>query len=200
MGIFPHLLKDRLLYFPILLNYILIKMPKITLRAICIIYLFICVESCQSPQSPAFNNKQDSLAFAQSVAKLYPLEVCPPKGPVTDTAKTTKITSISWPTVLDYEQRYDRNPQIKSPGGDYYQGFSIDTEGWSMLQQQTSIKGLYLRLGQKPDLSYTIMLLGTDANGKIINQVIAKDSLQKQYEAEKFTNFDNLEPCPAFCP
>ncbi|MBK8712701.1 MAG: hypothetical protein IPL97_12640 [Niastella sp.] len=169
------------------------------LLSVCIFYLFICIESCQTPQSSAFANKQDSLVFAQSVAKLYPSEVCPPL-PANDTTKAIQITSIDWATVLDYEQRYDKDPKLKSPKGEFYQGFSIDAGGWNMIKQEASIKGLYLRLGQKPDLSYTIMLLGTDANGKIINEVIAKDSLQKQFEAEIFTNFDNLEPCPATCP
>lgn len=157
--------------------------------------------SCTGNSGKQFSNKQDSLSFAQAVMEKYPGQK-PLSSPQRDTTGPDKpqpydMQPISWETVKKYQSNYDSDPQIKTPGGLYYKGFSIDTAGYSTLIKTTAIKSLYLRLGKRDDGSYTIMVLGMDAKGNIIHTITGPGT---GYEGDEPTNFDNLPPCPANCP
>lgn len=173
-------------------------MLKKSVRAALFFAMLAFVASCNSGDSKTFSNKTDSLAFAQAVMDQYPEARSTRMVSDTSTPASSKpgdsFSPISWQTVEDFSKRYDESPGLKSPQGFYYQGYSIDTAGYNRLMKTTSIKGLYLRLGKKPDGDYTIMILGTDANGKIINTEATAASPRDT------TNFDNIPPCPDLCP
>lgn len=161
----------------------------------------VCISliSCDSNDSKTFSSKSDSLAFAKAVMDQYPEEragrsVRDTTNPVSDPKPSDGFSPISWATVEAYSKNYDADACLKSPIGQYYQGFSIDTAGYNRLKRTLSIKGLYLRLGKKADGSYTIMVLGTDSNGNIINTGITSMAPLDS------TNFDNVRTCPDFCP
>lgn len=146
-----------------------------------------------------FTNKADSIQFAKAVYALYPDEVVP--SPVFDTL-TPPITEkegvmpIPWDTVVAYKNYYAKNPQLFNPLKQPYQGFSIDPNGFDMIKRNDLIKGLYLCLGRKGDGAYTIMLLGTDENGSLINKGFTQGKLANPKDS---TNFDNVVPCPQQC-
>jgi hypothetical protein len=156
--------------------------------------------SCTGNSGKQFSNKQDSLSFAQAVMQKYPGQKPLPSverdttGP--DKPQPYEMQPISWETVKKYQYNYDNDPQLRTPGGLYYKGFSIDTAGYAMLLKTTEIRSLYLRLGKRDDGSYTIMVLGMDAKGNIIHTITPQTGLG----GDEPTNFDNLPPCPANCP
>lgn len=166
------------------------------------------LSSCDSNSTKQFSTKQDSLAFAQAVMERYPgMEAgTAPEQLAQDTVpapaggrsfENVGMEPITAATIKNYSANYDKTHPLKDPKGFYYQGFSIDPAGYAQLLKNPSIQGLYLRLGQRDDGSYTIMVLGTDKGGKIINPpgtLAAKDTLTD------FTNFDALPPCPENCP
>jgi hypothetical protein len=163
--------------------------------------------SCDSNSGKQFSSKQDSLSFAQAVMEKYPGEKVtstlqqdtsgPAKGRSFQAGQDVGVEPIDWATVLLYQSNYDKDPQIKSPKGYFYQGFSVDSAAYNEIIKTASIKGLYLRLGKKPDGSYTIMILGLDANGNVMggNKFNKADG-----DANGDTNFDNTNPCPENCP
>jgi hypothetical protein len=153
---------------------------------------------CKSNGSESpFSTKEDSIKFARAVYKLYPKEVR--QDADTLIMPGTGVQPIPWDTVLAYQNYYDRDPKIFDPANKPYKGFSIDPNGYNMITANTAIKGLYLRLGRKADGSYTIMLLGTDTAGNILQ----KKNLEARPaggDGGGSTNFDNTIPCPANCP
>ena len=170
-------------------------MQKNTLFAMLFVAVCILFIACGGNEGKTFSNKTDSMAFAKAVIEQYENE--PRAGRVlADTLENGDgFSPISWEQVEDYSKRYDANACLKSADGVIYQGFCIDTAGYNRLLRTKEIKGLYLRLGTKPNGANTIMILGTDQNGKIITTggsaaVAPKDS----------TNFDNLNGCPTNCP
>jgi len=175
------------------------KFTSVLAAGIAAIYL---LSSCTGTSSTTFSTKEDSIRFAQSVMEKYPGEqlsastdtVSPAKG--RNLRNAQGLTPISWATVVEYESAYDKDPQLKAPEGYYYQGFMIDPSGYDQLLKTPSIKGLYLRLGKKPDGSYTVMLLGLNKDGKIIH---SSDSTNLDPGNDE-TNFDQVPACPQVCP
>lgn len=165
--------------------------------------------SCDSGSGgQQFNSKEDSLRFAQSVMQQYPGESLgaslqqdttgPAKGKTFQQAgPEDAVRPISWDTVLLYQSNYDKNPQIKSPKGYYYQGFSIDSASYQTIIKTPSIKSLFFRLGRKNDGSYTIMVLGLDAKGNVMG---GDKSNKADGGPNDDTNWDNTYPCPETCP
>lgn len=153
--------------------------------------------------SPTLNNKQDSLSFARDIIKLYEAKQAGPSvsqqedtllqsaGPVTD-----GMQPIGWDTFEKYKKYYDDNPLLFNPQKQAYKGFVIDTAGYKMLMANAEIKGLYLRLGRKEDGAYTIMILGTNASG----QVIQTSGALINTSSTDPSNFDQLKSCPVDCP
>lgn len=163
--------------------------------------------SCSGNGGQQFSTKEDSVRFAQAVMQKYPGEkqgvplfadtVPSGKGKDIQAPKPTGMQPISWETVIQYSESYDKDPQLKSPYGYYYKGFIVDTAGYDMLLKNASIKGLFLRLGKKADGSYTIMVLGLNEKGAVLNS----GGIGLQGRALKdSSNFDNLNTCPEICP
>ena len=171
----------------------------------CLLALIItssALYSCNGTSSTQFSTKQDSLSFAKAVFLKYPgqgnsvlSDTVPPVRSGTS-RDTTGMQPISWETVKLYSDYYDKDPQLKAPQGYYYQGFTVDTAGYSTLFKTTAIKGLYLRLGRKPDGAYTVMILGLDANGKRISA----GEINRVEGDPAIPDFDQLKPCPEYCP
>lgn len=175
------------------------KKSILAFSALLFCLLFIETSCTRQKGRAGFTNKADSIQFAKAVYALYPNEVATP--PVFDTL-TPPITEkegvipIPWDTVVAYKQFYDKDPKLFNPLKQPYQGFSIDPNGYSMIKGNELIKGLYLCLGRKGDGAYTIMLLGTDENGNLINKGNTQSKLANPKDS---TNFDHLEPCPNNC-
>ena len=176
----------------------MIKICFQSLLGVCTTFFLLC--SCGGNESGRqFATKQDSLAFAKAVMEKYPAAEEKIVGPDTTapvkgrTFQAGGMEPISWETVKKYSAGYDKYQPIKSPSGQGYKGFSIDSAGYNMLLQNKLIKGLYLRLGRKDDGSYTIMILGLDDKGNIIT---TKGNANNPDD----TNFDQLPPCPTDCP
>ncbi|RYY69133.1 MAG: hypothetical protein EOO13_10400 [Chitinophagaceae bacterium] len=157
--------------------------------------------SCSGNSSSQFSTRQDSLSFAKAVLLKYPGQ----ENSLSDTVPPVRsrnfqdslgMKPISPETVKMYSDNYDKDPQLKAPEGYYYQGFTVDTAGYSMLTKIPSIKGLYLRLGKKEDGSYTIMILGLNGNGKRISAV----EVNRTEADPPIPDFDQLRPCPENCP
>lgn len=147
-----------------------------------------------------FNNKEDSLQFARSVMQQYGrssvlLSQEKDSAPRSRVMGMDSMQPITWKTYLKYRDHYDQNPLIFNPDKTAYKGYTIDAAGYARLMNNPSIKGLYLRLGRKDDGSYTIMILGTDAEGQVLN---TSDSLSTKGGGD--SNFDNILPCPVNCP
>ena len=163
--------------------------------------------SCDGNSSQQFSTKEDSVRFAQAVLEKYPGEPMgaplqqdttgPAKGRTFQAGPSGAVQPIDWATVLQYQSEYDKNPQIKSPKGVFYQGFSVDSAAYQAIIKTASIKGLYLRLGKKPDGSYTIMVLGLDASGNVMG---GNKSNKADGGPNDDTNWDNTVPCPENCP
>ncbi len=156
---------------------------------------------CDSGNSTQnINSKEDSLKFARSVLQQYGRESIlltqeQDSAPRSRVLGTDGMQPITWETYLKYRDYYDKNPLMFNPDKKPYKGYSIDAAGYARLMNNPAIKGIYLRLGRKDDGSYTIMILGTDANGQVLN---TSDSLSADGDGD--SNFDNILPCPTNCP
>ncbi|RYY47983.1 MAG: hypothetical protein EOO06_11595 [Chitinophagaceae bacterium] len=166
----------------------------------------ILLYSCDGNSSKQFSSKQDSLNFAQAVMQQYPGERVTASTPQDTTAPVRGrtfqagpggVVPIDWATVKLYQSNYDKDPQIKAPQGYYYQGFSLDSAAYQTIIKTPSIKSLYLRLGKKPDGSYTIMVLGLDAKGNVMG---GDKSNKADGGTNDDTNWDSLKECPDQCP
>ncbi len=166
-----------------------------------VLFVGALTASCDSGKNgPTLTNKNDSLTFARNVMKAYGGEAIlsdqqqdRPAG--ARTMGKDSMQPISWATYLKYKNYYDKNPLIFNPDNKAYKGYTIDAAGYARLMSNPAIKGLYLRLGRKDDGSYTIMILGTDGSGQVLN---SSDSLELGGNGD--TNFDNVIPCPTNCP
>ena len=178
----------------------LLSVPLLGMSVLCSL-----LTGCDSNSSQQFATKQDSLLFAKSVLQKYPGEEMgatlqqdttgPARGrSFRQGGPGEGVQPISWETVLLYQSNYDKDPQIKAPAGYFYQGFTVDSAAYQRIIKTSSIKGLYLRLGKKEDNSYTIMILGLDANGNVMN---GKEANRKPGDS---TNYDHTDPCPENCP
>lgn len=167
----------------------------LTLALLCAL---ITYTSCVN-QTSEFRTKEDSLKFAKSIFAKYPDEnsVITPYR-YEDTSMKKVFKPISWEEVETYKKLYDRKPIIYGPDGVAMKGYFIDSTGYSMIKSNPIIKGLYLRLGRKPDGLFTIMVLGTDRKGNVVRDMMGKEMLPKQ--PKDSTNFDNTPPCPNDCP
>ncbi|HSN60606.1 MAG TPA: hypothetical protein VLR49_06710 [Ferruginibacter sp.] len=163
------------------------------------IFLFSCNTGNSGKQ---LNNKEDSLNFAREIIQKYGTNgalLSPEQDtPVKARTLTGKgVEPITWDTVMSYQDYYDKDPLLFSPEKKAYKGFSVDPRGYSMITGNSNIKGLYLRLGRKADGAYTIMILGTDSLGNILQ----KNNVQsKSLDGDAYSNFDNTTPCPDICP
>ncbi|GEM_PF-2456490 len=164
-----------------------------------VIFLFSCNTGNSGKQ---LNNKEDSLNFAREIMQKYANDgsLLSPKQDSPLKARTLAgkgVEPITWDTVLSYQNYYDKAPLLFNPEKMAYKGFSVDPRGYSMIAGNSNIKGLYLRLGRKGDGAYTIMILGTDSVGNILQ----KNNVQsKSIEGDASSNFDNTTPCPEICP
>ncbi len=182
----------------------MIKFYPASIFCACILSLFVI--SCDSNSGKQFENKEDSVTFAKAVLEKYSLGQ-PLQNASRDTTPAGEVKGLKAPamapidrkTILTYSLNYDKNPAMKDPAGFYYQGFSIDTAGYGTLIKTTAIKGLYLRLGRRDDGSYTIMVLGTDKDGKIISSYTMNRNDTTSLGSD-VTDFDALPPCPSNCP
>lgn len=173
------------------------------LKVLALLFVVVSLSiGCDSRKNgPALSSKNDSLAFARNVMKAYGTENVlsgqeqerPAGARIMD---KDSMQPISWATYLKYRDFYDKNPLIFNPDNKPYKGYTIDAAGYAKLMANPAIKGLYLRLGRRDDGSYTIMILGTDASGQVLN---SSDSLDLG-DGGGDTNFDNILPCPAHCP
>lgn len=175
-------------------------MFKIKFLSIGII-LFLCAVSftaCNENRGTQFSSKEDSLSFAKSVMEKYPDGITSMQDSTPAKAlpfSEKGMQPISWDTVVNYRTFYDKNPLLFNPLKQPYKGFSIDAAGYTNLLGNPAIKGLYLRLGRKGDGSYTIMVLGTDSAGNILQTGAALPAT-----SEAISNFDHLGSCPDTCP
>lgn len=153
---------------------------------------------CSNPASGTiFQTKEDSINFARAVYQLYRQDVTNSAPDTSLLPGTDGVHPITWDTVQAYQEFYDKDPRLFNLKNEPYKGFSIDANGYAWIKKNTAIQGLYLRLGRKGDGSYTIMLLGTDSSGNILQ----KKSLRTAADANGDpSNFDNTIPCPDDCP
>jgi len=173
-------------------------MQKVLHFVMSLLIIISFMSSCTNPSTSTFNNKEDSLKFARAVYQIYADDFA---GETIDTAwlpGEKGVHPISWDTVQSYQDFYDKEPKILDPNKQPYKGFSIDPNGYAWIKKNKIIRGLYLRLGRKGDGSYTIMLLGTDSLGKIIQKKSLRSSTGGT--APDPSNFDNTIPCPDQCP
>jgi hypothetical protein len=157
------------------------------IAALCVLFTYT---SCTGGGT-VFRTHQDSMAFAKTYFDKYPEEnsVKTVFNSV-DSIAMKGIIPISWQTATKYSESYDQKPLIYNPAGDPLKGYFVDSAGFSLIQANPQIKGLYLRFGRKTDGAFTIMLLGTDSKNYLI-----KDS-----KTNGDANFDNTLPCPKECP
>ncbi|MCP9752558.1 hypothetical protein [Ferruginibacter sp. HRS2-29] len=165
------------------------------LTAIAAIAVLFTYTSCTTGGGGGFTSKEDSMKFAQAYFDKYPEENSV-KVKYGDTLPMKSLQPITWVEETRYSKSYDKKPLIYSPTGVALQGFFVDSSGFAQVLANKAIKGLYLRFGKKDDGSFTIMLLGTDGNNKLI-----KDSVKGGgYGGDIPSNYDNTPSCPNHCP
>jgi hypothetical protein len=153
------------------------------------------LQACTEQGSTTFKSKEDSIRFARSVLANYPDALSDTSRPsVAPQGPGQGVAPINNQLMRAYFRLYDADPKLFTPGGQPYQGFGIDTAGWKSIKNNPKIFGLFMRLGRKPDSSYTIVLQGLDARGRIINNGL-KDGAPKDT-----TNYDQVLDCPNSCP
>lgn len=172
--------------------------------------LMLLMLSCKNQQaSNPFPTKADSIQFAKMVIKTYPDwrgEQLPGPDSPGSMQPGKGILPISWDTVKSYQANYDADPKLYNPAKVAYKGFRIDPAGYAVIIGNEKIQGLYLRLGKKNNGEYTIMVLGTDSTGNLVNGAstttakMMQDSSGDGNGAEDDTNYDHLDPCPQNCP
>jgi len=157
-----------------------------------------CIASCtERSSSNAFSSKQDSVTFARAVYQLYSDDVTQVKLDTNWLPGNDGVHPITWDTVQAYQDFYDKEPGLFNLQKQPYKGFSVDANGYAWITRNKAIQGLYLRLGRKGDGSYTIMLLGTDSSGKILQKNSLRTATGTNGDP---SNFDNSIPCPDDCP
>ncbi|MEP6675786.1 MAG: hypothetical protein ABJA78_11545 [Ferruginibacter sp.] len=170
-------------------------MKKLKLFLTLAILLFILIINFGCSNNASHNiellNKTDSLNFAESIYKKYAV-----KKPLTLTFKNykglTPSEPVSWDIIKQYQENYDRNPQLVRPDGVPYKGFILDGGSFTAFKNNTSCNQLYFRLGMNEHDEYTIMVLPMDRSGKVLQ--VERRALGQDL------NHDHLDPCPDVCP
>ncbi|MDB5201870.1 MAG: hypothetical protein JWQ27_1279 [Ferruginibacter sp.] len=163
------------------------------------LFLLLLLAACTQNHSVSFSTAQDSISFARAVMEKYPLGASP-RSQAKLTRDTTRIDDkgtrpIAWSDVISFKDYYDKDPVLTNPSGQPYHGWMVSPEGYARIKAIPEIEALYLRMGRKPDGSYTIMLLGMDGKGNVLN--VGKDTLLGN--PKDSTNYDFNEPCPNTC-
>ena len=156
------------------------------------------ISSCKQSGS-TFNNKVDSLSFAKAYFDKYPEENKVKTKLKSDTGSATAVQPINWEEVLRFRTQYDKSPLIYNLKEEALKGFSVDANGFAQLRNNAKIMGLYLRLARRDDGSFTIMILGTDEKGNVL-EANQQTHMKSAKDSTEYSDFDNLEPCPADCP
>lgn len=166
-----------------------------------LLFTIVLLSSCDNDKAgKVFSSKEDSVQFAKTVIKQYPGSFLEMGDTSTLPTKGKGVQPIPWDTVLAYKDYYDKDPKLFNLQNEAYKGFTIDPAGYSRIMKNARVKGIYLRLGRKVNGEYTIMLLGTDGNGKIISQEELPGQQREVYSPKDTTDYDRLDPCPANCP
>ena len=168
-------------------------MPTKNLIAVIISMGIIGAVSCNETGSGKAGTKEDSLRIAKKIAEDYPVELSKLSS-MSKSALSLEQTYITWDTVLAYKNDYDKNPLFCIEGKEPIKGFLVNKETYKSMMENTNIEGLYLRFGKKGDGTYTMMLLGTDAEGNLLEMTNEVDPDQPR------ANFDHSSPCPTSCP
>ncbi len=163
-----------------------------------LLFIFSFMSSCTNQSTSTFNSKEDSVKFARAVYQLYTTDVTQASIDTAWLPGEKGVHPITWDTVQSYQDSYDKQPGLFDLNKQPYKGFSVDPNGYDWITKNKAIQGLYLRLGRKGDGSYTIMLLGTDSLGKIIQKKALRSATGST--ASDPSNFDNTAPCPEQCP
>ncbi len=175
-------------------------MQKLILATVIICAGLLALSSCNDNSGgTSFKTKEDSINFAKSVMEIYPDSARPvarrtARSMAADSVSPEAMIPIPWDTVVRYSELYDADSRrLLDSKGAAYKGFSIDAGGYQMLLNNAAIESIYLRLGRKDDGSFTIMVMGMDKNGKLLESSAAEPPSGR-------SNFDNLKPCPDICP
>lgn len=141
-----------------------------------------------------FKTKQDSLAFAKTVFKVYPGErnVSLIVTFSENTAAAVPSQPVSWETIDRYKSQYDASPLLQKPSGAYYKGFILDAASFAAFKSNANCAQLYLRLGTKDNGEYTIMVLPMDKSKNLLQSMPSPTGVN--------LNHDHLDPCPSECP
>jgi hypothetical protein len=174
-------------------------MQKLILATLITCAGLLALSSCNdNTGGTSFKTKEDSINFAKSVMEIYPDSARPvirrmARSMAADTVNPGMMP-IPWDTLTNYVKAYNEDSRkLLNPNGKPYEGFTIDAEGYRLLLENADIQGLYLRLAKKADGSYTIIIMGTDGNGKPLQNSATPPSSGNSI-------FDNLRPCPDVCP
>lgn len=175
-------------------------MPTKFYSALIISMGMILAVGCNETSSSKMQTQSDSLEFARKIIEMYP-DSTVATAPLT--ARTSRAplgdTSIDlsgflpWDSVIKFKDNYDKDPFVIPGVTKGYFGFMVSKETYRAMLDNTNIEGLYLRFGRKSDGNYTIMLLGTNAAGNLIE-------FSNEQAAGAHGNFDNTLPCPSNCP
>ncbi len=160
----------------------------------------ILAVGCNETSTSKMQTKTDSLDFARKVMEMYPdSAISTPARSARTSRAAVGDTSIDlsgylpWDSVLKYKDNYDKDPFVMPGLPKAYFGFMLKKETYRAILDNASIEGLYLRFGRRSDGTYTIMVLGTNADGNLIE-------FSNEQAAGAHSNFDNLTPCPFTCP
>lgn len=172
---------------------------------LCILFTFISLCSCTNNGSGAndcFKTKEDSIAFAKNVYRIYALggeEVL-----ITasfsknnmNAAGVEKFDPVDWEYVKRYASNYIKNPLFNGT-----KGFTIDERGLRLIKGNPNYKQLFIHLGKYTDdpnirNDYTLLILPMDANRKFIHKGVANRGANESGN----NNYDYLDPCPVVCP
>lgn len=156
------------------------------------VLLLALLTACNNQnESACFKTREDSLAFAQAVIKMYDTATKPESVTIMerDAQKfsTTAFAPLPWQSVVDFANAHDTTPLFRL-GGVPVKGLMVDATGLNYLRAlpAATYSKLYLRFGKKTDGSYTVMILPVKTNGQV--------------EMVDNKNYDHLDPCPSSCP
>lgn len=160
----------------------------------------IMAVGCNETSTSKLQTKTDSLEFARKVMEMYPDSTVATAPRMARTSRaavgdtSVDLTGyLPWDSILKYRDNYDKEPFVIPGVSKGYFGFMVSKETYRAMLNNPKIEGLYLRFGKRSDGNYTIMILGTDASGNLIE-------FSSESAAGGQSNFDNLTPCPNACP
>ena len=160
----------------------------------------ILAVGCNETSTSKMQTKTDSLEFARKVMEMYPDSALatPIRSARTSRAAVGDTTIdlsgyLPWDSVIKYKDNYDKDPFVIPGVPKGYFGFMMNKQTYRAILDNANIEGLYLRFGRKSDGTYTIMILGTDAEGKLLE-------FSNEQAGGAHSNFDNTLPCPSNCP